>query len=534
MAVMAAREHRAEAASLHALLHPRSVAVIGASATEGTIGEALAGEPARGRVHRRRLPRATRGAEAVAGLAGAPGRHRDRRSPSTSPWSRCRPTPCRTWSASAPRPACAASSWSPAGSPRAGEEGARLQRELVRTRRAQGMRVVGPNSFGMLNTDPAVRLNASLSPDAARRRAARACSASPARSASRCSRPPPRRGLGAVELRLGRQPRRRVGQRPAAVLGGRPAHRRRSACTWRASATPASSPASPAGCRGVKPVVVVKSGTSGFGVPAGHVVRASRAPREAFDAMLRQAGVIRTENIHQLFDVAQLLVHQPLPAGQPGRRGRQLRRARRAGRRRRQQLGPRAGRRPGHRATAGRRRRLRSRAAQRVLDDPRRRRRRRQLHPADRGRRRRAWSSGRRGLGRVGQDGARLLRRAARGHPRGHARHRDGARVPDAGGRRPRARGGDAVRAVAPARPRARRSTRPGATGWRRAHLVDGGARRSADVGADGHPRPDPGRGPRSASCWPATASSVWPAAARRGRRRGASPPPSGWAGRSR
>jgi acyl-CoA synthetase (NDP forming) len=65
-----------------------------------------------------------------------------------------------------------------------------------------------------------------------------------------------------------------------------------------------------------KPVVAVKSGISGYGVPPGHAVRATRAPREALDAMLRQAGVIRVENVHQLFDVAQVLVHQPLPAGQ--------------------------------------------------------------------------------------------------------------------------------------------------------------------------------------------------------------------------
>jgi acyl-CoA synthetase (NDP forming) len=39
-------------------------------------------------------------------------------------------------------------------------------------------------------------------------------------------------------------------------------------------------------------------------------------PAGAFRAMLRQAGVIRVENVHQLFDVAQLLIHQPLPAGQ--------------------------------------------------------------------------------------------------------------------------------------------------------------------------------------------------------------------------
>jgi acyl-CoA synthetase (NDP forming) len=61
--------------------------------------------------------------------------------------------------------------------------------------------------------------------------------------------------------------------------------------------------------------MVVKSGQSTFGVPAGHAVRRSRLPREALDQLLSQAGVMRVENIHQLFDVAQLVVHQPLPAG---------------------------------------------------------------------------------------------------------------------------------------------------------------------------------------------------------------------------
>jgi acyl-CoA synthetase (NDP forming) len=65
----------------------------------------------------------------------------------------------------------------------------------------------------------------------------------------------------------------------------------------------------------VKPTIVVKSGVSAYGVPPGHEVRESLAPPEAFDAMLRQAGVIRTENLHQLFDVAQVVLHQPLPAG---------------------------------------------------------------------------------------------------------------------------------------------------------------------------------------------------------------------------
>ena len=49
-----------------------------------------------------------------------------------------------------------------------------------------GMRVVGPNCLGIANTDPAVRLNATLAPAAAGGRAGSASSASPARWASRC------------------------------------------------------------------------------------------------------------------------------------------------------------------------------------------------------------------------------------------------------------------------------------------------------------------------------------------------------------
>jgi acyl-CoA synthetase (NDP forming) len=64
-----------------------------------------------------------------------------------------------------------------------------------------------------------------------------------------------------------------------------------------------------------KPVIVVKSGVSSYGVPPGHRARSTRARPEAFDAMLRQAGVIRVENVHQMFDVAQLVAHQPLPGG---------------------------------------------------------------------------------------------------------------------------------------------------------------------------------------------------------------------------
>src|SRR5699024_2124045 len=42
--------------------------------------------------------------------------------------------------------------------------GAELQREMVATARAYGMRVVGPNSFGLVNEAADISLNASLAP----------------------------------------------------------------------------------------------------------------------------------------------------------------------------------------------------------------------------------------------------------------------------------------------------------------------------------------------------------------------------------
>ena len=49
-----------------------------------------------------------------------------------------------------------------AGFAEAGPEGARRQERLVQLARSQGARLVGPNCLGLLNTNPAVQLNASL------------------------------------------------------------------------------------------------------------------------------------------------------------------------------------------------------------------------------------------------------------------------------------------------------------------------------------------------------------------------------------
>ena len=51
-----------------------------------------------------------------------------------------------------------------AGYSEVGPQGRALQEKLLEKVRGYGMRMVGPNCMGVLNTDPAVRLNASFSP----------------------------------------------------------------------------------------------------------------------------------------------------------------------------------------------------------------------------------------------------------------------------------------------------------------------------------------------------------------------------------
>ena len=64
-----------------------------------------------------------------------------------------------------------------------------------------------------------------------------------------------------------------------------------------------------------KPIIAVRSGRTTQGVPMGHAVRKIAAPPQAVDAMFRQAGVIQVDTLEDMFDVAQLAAHQPLPRG---------------------------------------------------------------------------------------------------------------------------------------------------------------------------------------------------------------------------
>ena len=65
------------------------------------------------------------------------------------------------------------------------------------------------------------------------------------------------------------------------------------------------------------PIVAVKSGRSAAGSRAAmsHTGALLAASDSTVDALFRQSGVVRTDTLEQLFDVATLLANQPVPAG---------------------------------------------------------------------------------------------------------------------------------------------------------------------------------------------------------------------------
>lgn len=164
LAVQRAREQRAEARSVQRLLAPGSVVVIGAGRTPGGVGRSvltnLRDAGFTGRLY------AVNKALHEKELDGVPA-HRCVRDIDE-------PVDLAVVAVPAPLvPEVVAECGEhgvqglvvvSAGYAESGPEGRERQSELVRQARTYGMRIIGPNAFGVINTSPEVRLNASLAP----------------------------------------------------------------------------------------------------------------------------------------------------------------------------------------------------------------------------------------------------------------------------------------------------------------------------------------------------------------------------------
>lgn len=297
LSVMRAREHRAEARSMRRLLAPRSVAVIGASRERGTPGHevlrSLLSSGFEGPVYP-----VNAAADHVGGVAAYPD-------------VRQVPGPVDLAVVAVPASEVAEVVRScgekgvhglivvSGGFADAGPEGSGRLEEVVRLARSGGMRLIGPNAMGVVNTDPSVRLHASFTAAAPPVGRVGVFSQSGALAgtflAQAC-----RRALGlSTFVSIGDrgdvsgndllqywQDDPRTDVVLLHLLGfGNPRKFARVARELGRS----------------KPVVALKSGHGRSDV--------------AVDALFGSAGVVRVGSLAQLFEAAQLFALQPLPAG---------------------------------------------------------------------------------------------------------------------------------------------------------------------------------------------------------------------------
>ena len=309
--VMQAREHRAEAASIERFFNARSVAVVGASRRQDTVGSALVRNLVLGDFSGAVYP-VNPQAESVSGLPA---------------YRSVADIPGEVDMALVAVPAdvvtdvvldCAAKGVHglvviSSGFAETGKEGRRRQRHLLGLARSYGLRLVGPNCLGVINTAPAMQLNASLSPlMPSRGRVGFFCQSGALGVAILES--VDRRGLGLSTFVS-------AGNR-ADVSGNDLLQYWEEDSATEAVLLYLESIGNPRKFSRIarrvarrKPIVAVKSGRTTQGVPVGHSVRRSSAPPAAVDAMFRQAGVIQVDTLDEMFDVAQLVAHQPLPHG---------------------------------------------------------------------------------------------------------------------------------------------------------------------------------------------------------------------------
>jgi len=306
------RERIATIASLRPFFFPRSVAVIGASRDPTSIGyrivEALSGSRFRGAIYPVNLKATT-----IAGLTA---------------FSSVTAIPDAVDLAVivVPRDAvlpilndCAGKGISSvivisSGFAESGPEGKQAQDRLVEAVRQQGLRMIGPNCFGLLNTDPAIRLNATFT------------SAFPPTGRMAMASQSGALGLAilaaAHRLQLGMSSFVSLGNNADVSTNdllqyweddpstdiillylesfGNP---RRFARIARRVARR-------------KPIVAIKSGRSPAGRRAASSHTAALASSEvAVDTLFQQSGVIRADTLDELFALARGLSDQPLPKG---------------------------------------------------------------------------------------------------------------------------------------------------------------------------------------------------------------------------
>ena len=307
------REQAAAVAAMRAMLAPRAVAVVGASRDRGTVG---------GRVFHNLL---------AAGFEGPvyPVNPRAEVVQSVLAYRSVADVPGPVDLAVVAVPAAAVVEVAracaekgarglvvmSAGFAETGPEGAARQQQLLQVCRDAGMRLIGPNCLGIVNTAPDVSLDATFGPLLPERGRVGFLSQSGAL------------GLAIIDyanaLGLGLSSFVSVGNK-ADISGNDLLNYWEEDPGTEVALLYLESFGNPRKFARVarrvshaKPIVAVKSGrsTAGARASSSHTGALLAGSDITVDALFRQAGVIRTDTLAELFDVATLLANQPLPAG---------------------------------------------------------------------------------------------------------------------------------------------------------------------------------------------------------------------------
>jgi len=313
LAVMRSREHRAEARSTKRLLSPRSVAVIGAGRNPAGVGRSVLRNLREGGFNGR-LYAVNRhaGGEEFDGVAV----HADLAGISGQVDLAVVAVPAGEVPAVVAE--CGAHGVQglvviTAGYAETGGAGRARQRDLVRQARAAGMRVLGPNAFGLINTDPGIRLNASLSPRLPAPGPVGIFSQSGAIGAALLE-TADRRGLGLSSF-VSAGNRADVSGNDLLQYWEEDEATRVALLYLESFGNPRKFSRLARRLAAVKPLVVIKGGRHTASIPQGHATAVTRIPDSTVDTLFQQAGVIRVDTITELYDVADLLAHQPQPRG---------------------------------------------------------------------------------------------------------------------------------------------------------------------------------------------------------------------------
>ena len=313
-AVMREREQRAEARSIQRLLFPSSVAVVGASNDAGKIGSAVFGNLLRMGFNGPLYPvnpdaRHVGGVRAYPTVMDLP---EDVDLVVIAVPAASVPGVVEQCAARGVRGLVVISGgFGERGDDEERARGLQTQRDLVQTARAYGMRVVGPNCLGVVNTDPNVELNASLAPlPPLSGRAGFFCQSG---------------ALGVAVL--GEAARRGLGISTFVSAGNRADVSGNDLLQYwetddatdvvllylESFGNPRKFARLARRLGRTKPIVAVKSGTGS--VVAGLAHTTVEVPETSVRALFEASGVIRVDTLGDLFDVALLLTSQPLPVG---------------------------------------------------------------------------------------------------------------------------------------------------------------------------------------------------------------------------